>query len=163
MEPVHLRPTTRDDLDFVLAAELDPDNRPFVVAWTREQHAAALHDSDLAHLIIEHRITRDRAGFVILAGLANPNLSLEFRRIVVTAKRMGIGRAVVRLVKRFAFRQHGAHRLWLDVKEHNVRARRLYEAEGFIVEGVLRECLRGDSVFASLVVMSLLASEYPEA
>ena len=76
---------------------------------------------------------------------------------------MGIGRAAVRLVKRFAFRKHGAHRLWLDVKEHNDRARRLYQAEGFIVEGVLRECLRGDSGFASLVVMSLLASEYHEA
>src|SRR5713226_2345590 len=163
MEAVHLRPTTLDDLDFVLRAERDPDNHPFIVAWTREQHTAALHDSDLAHLTIEYGSTPNRAGFVILAGLANPNLSVELRRIVVTAKRIGIGRAAIGLVKRLAFRQHLAHRLWLDVIEHNERARRLYEAEGFIVEGVLRECLRHASGFASLIVMSMLASEYHEA
>jgi RimJ/RimL family protein N-acetyltransferase len=66
-------------------------------------------------------------------------------------------------VKRFAFVERRAHRLWLDVKEQNHRARSLYESEGFTLEGVLRECLKGAEGFESLVVMSMLASEYSEA
>jgi hypothetical protein len=34
-----------------------------------------------------------------------------------------------------------SRRLWLDVKERDKRARALYVAEGFVAEGVLRECL----------------------
>ena len=162
MEAIGLRPTTPRDLSFVLDAEEDPDNRPFIVAWSRKQHAAALEDPDLGHSIIECP-SSDRVGFVILAGLTNPHGSVEFRRMVVTAKRKGIGRAAVRLVKEIAFHRYHAHRLWLDVKRHNDRARGLYEAEGFVAEGVLRECLRGEGGYESLVVMSMLASEYREA
>ena len=38
--------------------------------------------------------------------------------------------------------------------------RALYEAEGFVVEGVLRECLKEESGFGSLVVMALLVSDW---
>lgn len=163
MKGVRLRSTTLEDLDFVLAAEQDPENRPFIIPWSREQHTVTLTDPDLAHRIIYRVPQGGPVGFVILAGLTNPHRSIEFRRIVVTAKRQGLGRAAVRLVKHFAFAEQGAHRLWLDVKDHNHRARRLYEAEGFVVEGVLRECLKGDAGFESLVIMSMLSSEYREA
>ena len=61
-----------------------------------------------------------------------------------------------------AFGDLGAHRFWLDVKTHNVRAKALYDKEGFIEEGRLRECVRTDGGYESLVVMSLLESEYAE-
>ena len=64
--------------------------------------------------------------------------SLEFRRIVITDKGKGYGRESLRLIKKMAFEELSAHRLWLDVKDHNLRARHVYEAEGFMVEGVLR-------------------------
>ena len=100
---------------------------------------------------------------MLLARLTSPHGSLEFRRIVATAKGHGFGRAAVRAVKHFALVEWNAHRLWLDVKQHNSRTRRLYEAEGFVSEGVLRECLRTESGFDSLVVLSMLASEYRES
>ncbi len=154
-----LRPTTADDLLFVIRAEQDPENRPFIVPWTHERHAAALEDADIAHLILEHE-SLGPVGSLILAGLASPHGSIELRRLVVTAKGQGLGRAAVQLVKRLAFARKDVHRLWLDVKTHNRRARSLYESEGFVVEGVLRECLRGGSGFESLVVMSKLDSEH---
>ena len=160
MTTVRLRGTTPDDIDFVVSAEQDPDSRPFILPWHRDQHMAALSDPDLAHLIVETTDDAQGVGFVILAGLTNLHLSLEFRRIVIHRKRHGFGRAAVGFVKHFAFTERGAHRLWLDVKEHNHRARRLYEAEGFVVEGVLRECLKEESGFGSLVVMALLAPEF---
>jgi RimJ/RimL family protein N-acetyltransferase len=160
MVSVQLRPTTPGDLDFVLDAERDPENARFILPWTRDQHARALADPDAAHRIIERGGTRDRVGFVLLLGLTSAHGSLEFRRIVVTAKGRGLGRAAVRAVKRLAFEEHKANRLWLDVKDFNARARHLYASEGFVEEGILRECLRGESGFESLVVLSMLASEY---
>ena len=59
-----------------------------------------------------------------------------------------------------AFEEHGAHRLWLDVKPHNERARALYRSEGFVEEGVLRDALLTGDRFESLLVMSLLRPEW---
>jgi RimJ/RimL family protein N-acetyltransferase len=158
--PVALRPTVPEDLDFVLDTERNPENAQFIVPWSRDQHAQALSDQDLAHRIIEHGSPARRVGFLLLAGLTSQHGSLEFRRIIVTVKGHGFGRAAVRAVKRFAFEEQKVHRLWLDVKEFNARARRLYASQGFVEEGVLRDCLKSDSGFDSLVVMSMLASEY---
>ena len=65
---------------------------------------------------------------------------------MIVQKGQGYGHAALRLLKKVAFEQWQAHRLWLDVKDFNHRARHLYAAEGFVVEGTLRECLKnGDS------------------
>jgi diamine N-acetyltransferase len=158
MAIVRLSTTTDVDLDFVMKAESDPDTSPFIVSWPRHQHAFALGDPDIAH-----RIAKDEAqnpvGFVILGGLTNPDSNIEFRRIVAVRKGQGYGRLIVRAVKELAFNQLQAHRLWLDVKAHNARARALYKSEGFSEEGLLRECVRGPAGFESLVVMALLRHE----
>lgn len=160
---IKLRRTNEDDLDFVLTAEQNPENRSFVSVWTRDQHLAALTSKNLAHLIVERITANSRIGYIILAGLADANQSIEFRRIVVTEKGKGHGREALRLVKRMAFEELGGHRLWLDVKEHNLRARHLYESEGFVVEGVIRECIKAAAGFESLVLMSMLRTEYVTA
>ena len=36
---LRLRPTREDDLDYVVAAEADPDNAPFLAPSPREEHA----------------------------------------------------------------------------------------------------------------------------
>ncbi len=155
MNAIELLPSTTSDLDFALEAERDAENAPFILAWQPERHLAALDDPDQAHRTAwlgEHRV-----GFILLAGLASPNRCVEFRRILVTRKGAGIGRQLVQAVKRLAFDEYRAHRLWLDVKEDNQRARRLYRSEGFTEEGTLRECLLGPVGFESLVVMALLS------
>jgi RimJ/RimL family protein N-acetyltransferase len=119
---------------------------------------AALKDDDVVHLIIEK--DKSRVGYIILAGLKNQNQSIEFRRIVVTEKGGGIGREALRQIKQIAFEEFGAHRLWLDVKDFNERARRLYESEGFVTEGVLRDCIKKGDEWESLVLMSMLRQEY---
>jgi RimJ/RimL family protein N-acetyltransferase len=157
---IRLLRTTQDDLDFVLSAEQSAENRSFVSVWEREQHLGALTSKDLSHLIIENITDDSRVGYIILAGLADANQSIEFRRIVVTEKGKGYGKEALRLVKQMAFQELKAHRLWLDVKEHNVRARHVYEWEGFVAEGVLRDCIKAEGGFESLVVMSMLCGEY---
>lgn len=157
---IKLRRTEQDDLDFVLSAEHSAEHQAFVSMWTRDQHLAALASDDIAHLIIERVADSNPVGYILLAGLANVHQSIEFRRIVVTDKNKGYGKEALRLIKKVAFEERGAHRLWLDVKEHNVRARHVYEGEGFVVEGVIRECVRVKEGFESLVLMSILRTEY---
>lgn len=163
MSDIVLRPTQPADLDFVLRAEARPESRGFIIPWGRSQHAAALRDPDLAHWIVERATDQVPVGFVLLAGLTNPHGSAEFRRVVVVEPGRGYGREVVRLVKRFAFEKHRAHRLWLDVFEDNQRARGLYLSEGFREEGCLQEAVRVGSSYASLVLMAMLATEYARA
>lgn len=79
LRAITLRKTEESDLDYVLAAEHNPENSRFVIPWSREQHLQALGDPDLAHLIAQRE---RRIGYVILAGLLDPNQNIEFRRIV---------------------------------------------------------------------------------
>lgn len=157
---IRLRRTAEGDLDFVLAAEGAEDNRRFVGQWTREQHREAMSNPDLAHFVVESVDEVRPVGYVIMAGLLDANRSVEFRRVVITDKGKGYGREVLRVVKKMAFEELKAHRLWLDVRENNQRARRLYESEGFVVEGMLRECVSVGSGWESLVLMSMLEQEY---
>ncbi len=160
-EPVVvLRITMLADLDFVLAAESAPENNRFVTQWSEQQHRAAIGSPDYAHRIIEDASTGLIVGYTILLGLTGKHRSIEFRRLVITHKGSGYGRAAVRAIKRLAFAELGAHRLWLDVKEFNQRAQKLYLSEGFTIEGLLRECHLGPDGFESLYLMSILESEY---
>lgn len=160
MAALNLRPTIVRDLDFVLAAERSAENRDLVGQWSLAQHQSALSDLDIKHLIVEDAHTQRALGYIILAGITSPNESIEFRRIVVAEKGRGYGKQALRLVKQLVFEQIGAHRLWLDVLATNLRARHVYEYEGFVVEGTLRECFKVGDKFESLVVMAMLRREY---
>ena len=162
MNRIRLRPTMTSDLDFVLTLEQDPENLPFITPWERTQHEAAIRFPDFRHFIIEGGEGLDAAGFLILIGCRSQNQSLELKRMVVQPKGQGYGRAAIRVVKKVAFDDLGAHRLWLDVKKRNARAKALYDSEGFIVEGELRQAVKVQDGYDSLVVLSMLESEFSE-
>ena len=159
-DQVAVRPTTVEDVDFVLEAERHPQNAPFIREWSREQHCSAIGDDSIAHWILEAGPNGRRVGYVILLGIGNPDGSVEFKRIAITEKGKQFGRNAVRIIKKIAFEQLGAHRVWLEVVERNARAKHVYETEGFVCEGVHREAARIMGGYESLVVMSMLASEY---
>lgn len=127
---VRLRRTALADIPWVTALEAHPDNAPYVTVWSQEQHARALSDPDVLHLVLE-REARARAGYLILADLSRTDRVLQLMRVVVADKGAGLGRACVQAAKRIAADDYGATRLWLDVRERNARARALYESEGF--------------------------------
>ncbi|WP_342437520.1 GNAT family N-acetyltransferase [Paenibacillus sp. FSL L8-0436] len=154
-----IRKTVLQDLDFVLAAEQAESNRRFIGQWSREQHDAALQDGDILHLITQDK-SGEQAGYVIITGLQDPNLSVCIKRLVIQAKERGYGKTTLSLLTDWIFAQTETHRLWLDVKEHNSRARHVYEGAGFTLEGTLRECVKTGDSFESLHIMSILRSEY---
>jgi RimJ/RimL family protein N-acetyltransferase len=159
-DAVRLRPTRLDDLPFVMQAERDADNAPFIRAWIEQQHRAVIADETWAHLIIESAPDARPLGYCILSGLGDPDRSILLKRITITQKGRGFGRAAMRQIKALAFGEWRAHRLWLDVVTHNTRARRLYAGEGFREEGTLRDAAWIQGRFESLVIMSILEPGY---
>lgn len=162
---VRLRPTMQSDLPYVLSLEQDEQNLPFITPWDRTQHEAAIRFPDMRHFIIEGGEGLEPAGFIILIGCRSQHQSLELKRMVVQTKGQGFGRAALRVAKRVAFEDLHAHRFWLDVKLRNARAKAFYDSEGFVVEGTLRDAVKvtqdnGNPGFDSLVVLSMLRSEY---
>ena len=154
---LRLRPTRDDDVDYVVAAEADPDNAPFLAPSPREEHLAFMRDPDQRHLVVE--VGGERVGFVLLR-LHRADRAVELRRLAITVKRRGHGRAALRAAAALAFGEDDVHRLWLDVKPQNERARALYRSEGFVEEGTLRDALYHGGRFESLVVMSMLRPEW---
>jgi Acetyltransferase (GNAT) family. len=124
--------TSEDDLEFVINAEREEDNAQYVGQWTKEHHINALTQKDIMHLIIKDNVSAKAVGYVILAGLQDPNRNIEFKRIVITEKGKGVGRKTLKLIKRIVFEQLKAHRLWLDVRYKNHRAQNLYQSEALL-------------------------------
>lgn len=156
-----LRPTNATDIPFVYDLEHAPENSLYLIPWQAKRHQEALSDPDMRHLIAEQTETGQPIGYVILRGLAGPHDSIELMRITLAVKGKGYGRTILRQLKKWAFTDQNANRLWLDVKETNERALQLYLSEGFRIEGTLRECLRTGDTYESLIVLSMLNREYP--
>ena len=156
-----LRDTTAADLAFVMAAEAHPEVSRFVTVEPRERHEATIADPNQRHLIV--REGSESLGYAILRGVEDPNRVIEVRRIVIAERGRGLGREALRLVVDQAFRELGAHRVWLDVMPHNERALRVYRAVGFIHEGVMREAQLAHGVHESLAIMSILEHEWDGA
>jgi diamine N-acetyltransferase len=155
---VTLTPTTFRDLPFVIAAERAEHARDFVANWSEDQHAKAIIDADQDHSLVWS--DDEPAGFILVAGLTSPHGSVELRRIVVVRPEREIGREAIRLVLARAFHDRRVHRVWLDVKPHNARARHVYSKIGFVEEGLLRDALRTGTRYESLIIMSMLRPEW---
>lgn len=162
LEHLRARPTTKADLDFVRATEQDEANTPFIGSWTREQHAATFAAPETGHFVLETLADNQLIGYFIMMDLTSPDECLQLRRIAIAEgeKGKGYGLQALRLIKKLAFEEYGAHLLWLDVMEFNQRARHLYASEGFIIEGTLRDRAKYPDGFRSLVIMSILRDEY---
>lgn len=158
--PISLRSTRPDDVEFVLAAERSPDARPWITLREREEHLAAIAWEEADHLIVE--ADGEPVGFALLFGVGSRHRSMEIRTIVISRPGEGVGREALRLIIDRAFAAHGSHRVWLDVIDHNERARRAYAAVGFKEEGALRECwLNEEGRFETLLIASILEAEWP--
>ncbi|WP_230873837.1 GNAT family N-acetyltransferase [Paenibacillus woosongensis] len=158
-ERLTYRPTMASDLEMVLAIENEHENIAYIIPWPRDQHMAALCDSDKRHIVIEDQVA-NLVGYLILAGLDSPHHSIELVRIVIAEKNKGYGREAIKAILQYVFDGLSAHRVWLDVKEYNERAKQLYSALGFKQEGILRECIKNGDQYESLIVMSLLRQEF---
>ena len=156
---IGLRPATIDEVDYIYELEARPENSHFVMAYSKERHTQIIVNADEELLIIVDKATDKPMGFVILAGLTNPNLSMEFRRLVISDKGKGLGRQALHLIIQYCFKMLKFHRLWLDVYEDNERGIHLYQSVGFKKEGTLRDVIKHGDSYRSLLLFSILEGE----
>ncbi|AZQ34264.1 GNAT family N-acetyltransferase [Streptomyces cyaneochromogenes] len=112
-----------------------PQPRPPYPPFFDERHAPA------DHLVAE--LDRRIVGYVRLGFPTSLAVNAHVRQIqglavADEARGLGVGRALIRAAVEEA-RRRGARRITLRVLGHNTPARKLYESEGFVVEGVLPE------------------------
>jgi len=158
-DSIQIAYTRKQDIPFVVKIEREQENAMYVGQWSFNQHEEALNDADILHLLIKNS-DEQNVGFAIIKGMTNQNDSIELMRIVIASKGSGYGKSALSLIKKWCFEIKKAHRLWLDVRENNVRAQHVYETQGFIREGILRECIKVGNAYQSLVVMSILSQSY---
>jgi diamine N-acetyltransferase len=130
-----------------------------VGSWPEEQHLRMLADPGVVYIVAEDQ-EGQVAAFAILQGLGSEQRAVELKRLVVGVPNQGLGRKLLTEVAERTFGGHRAHRLFLDVFVTNDRARHVYETFGFQKEGIMRDAIYRDGVYHSLVLMSLLESEY---
>ncbi|WSQ08539.1 GNAT family N-acetyltransferase [Streptomyces sp. NBC_01231] len=107
------------------------------------------------HLVAE--LAGTLVGYIRLAYPTSLACNAHVRQIqglVVSdvARGAGVGRALLRAAQEEA-RGQGARRLTLRVLGHNAPARKLYESEGFVVEGILPEEFLLEGAYVDDVLM----------
>ncbi|MEK4493694.1 MULTISPECIES: GNAT family N-acetyltransferase [Paenibacillus] len=120
-----------------------------------------MHDPDILHLT-NWEGSGKRVGYIIVTGLQDTHLTVRIKRIVIHSKGFGYSKLSLHLVSDWIFQHTETHRLWLDVRDHNHRARHVYESCGSTLEGTLRDCVKVEGHFESLHIMSILRHEYIE-
>jgi diamine N-acetyltransferase len=153
------RNATQADIAQICALERLPEFRTFVGSWPEDQHTRMLADPDVVYIVAEDEIGRI-AGFTIVQGLRSEHRQVELKRIVVRTPNQGVGKGLLTEVADRAFGEYSAHRLFLDVFVTNDRALHVYEDFGFYKEGIMRDAVYRDGTYHSLVLMSLLETEY---
>lgn len=100
-------------------------------------------------------------GFTALYGLGRqtaPELGILIGD--TTAWGQGVGTAAQRLTIARAFEEFGAHRVVELILADNLRARRVVEQLGFVLEGVMRAHVRRGDELLDVVVYGLLPEDF---
>ncbi len=155
---VKLISTDSADIDRII--EFEKLNKTFVHQYSKTRHESLLNEKDCLHLSVKRTADNELLGHLIAFGLDDITKILEFRRIVINKKGKGYGREAISLLKKLCFEVLGFHRLWLDVYDDNTRAIALYESQGFVLEGTLRDNIKSKTGFRSQRIYSMLENEY---
>ena len=159
-QKIGIAETIISNIETICNIENDLNNKVFITPYDKDRHQQVIDSKDEEHLTVWDKATGNIIGFIILAGLENQNLSLEFRRIIIQSKGKGFGRLCLQLTKEYCFMKLKFHRLWLDVFDDNERAINLYKSEGFQIDGHLREVIKQGGNYRTLILLSILENEY---
>ncbi len=117
-------------------------------------------DADFRYLIA--RDESGDTGFVILHSTWLRPQNLYLKRIAVHDAEAGNGKKILAALHAWVFTETDTERFWLEVVEHNHRARHVYRNMGWAEEGIVRDAYFDDARGrrASFVQMSILKSDW---
>ena len=128
MATVKLRESRPEELQYFCDIEADADTRDHITPYSLQQHQSEFASINIVYLSI--CADNELVGFFILA-LESDNQSVEFRRIVIARKGIGIGQAAIRALEAWCIEVLQRRRIWLDVFASNLRARQVYAKLGY--------------------------------
>ena len=158
---LRLRRAETADLDYIINLEYAEDNLPFIVPFDRDFHENIMTKGEASmDVIIEETATGEKVGYFMVAGLKTEAKEMEWTHVIVGKKGLGYGHEAMKLIKKWCFEVKKFHRAWLDCKDYNERALHLYESEGMVREGLIRETIVTNGVYENLVILGILDREY---
>lgn len=127
---------------------------------TRHWYASRAAQHDRLDLAVIDAATGNCVGEVVLNEWEPENRCCNFRILLgPRGRNRGLGSEATRMVLEHAFTATDLYRIGLEVYAFNPRARHVYEAAGFSLEGVRRSALLFDGVFFDAVVMGILRTD----
>ncbi|MCE8016155.1 GNAT family N-acetyltransferase [Halomonas sp. MCCC 1A17488] len=127
VEALTLEDVLFEELKIIGAMEAG-EARDYIIPYSLEKHQQEYAKSAVIYKAV--RNGKVLVGFVMLA-LDPDGVSVELRRIVVSAPGRGIGVRVLEGIRELCRSELGRKRIWLDVFETNHRARHVYEKVGY--------------------------------
>src|SRR5471032_910000 len=130
MSGVTIRPSRPEDLHFITALERSAENRDFIGQWSDSEHLAAIAcENRREHWIIEHDGLA--AGYLIAYDCRERDAGFHVKRLLVEEKNRGIGREALGQFGAHVFALEGVSCVWLNVRDWNARAQRVYSKLGY--------------------------------
>ncbi|SDP66693.1 GNAT family N-acetyltransferase [Selenomonas ruminantium] len=158
---LRLRRADTADLDYIIDLEYAKDNIPYIVPFDREFHESVMTKGEASlDVIVEEIATGEKVGYFLVAGLKTDAKEMEWTHVIIGKKGLGYGHEAMKLIKKWCFTVKKFHRAWLDCKDYNERALHLYESEGMVREGLIRETILTNGVYENLVILGILDREY---
>lgn len=168
---IYLRPMTEEDTDLIVEwrnTEFVRTNFIYQEKFTRQGHLKWIETMVKTGKVIQFIICTNEdvpVGSVYLRDINHIHKKAEYGIFIGEkgAVSKGYGTQAAELMKVYAFRRLGLHKLTLRVLAENQRARRSYEKAGFCQEGYLKEEVRlKDGRYHDVVLMACFQEEKEE-
>lgn len=122
-----LRKSKIEEADAFVIMESSQETSKYIIPYSREKHIAEMQSGTVIYLSIYNN--NNLSGFIIL--VPENASSIEFRRIVVSAKGNGLGQLAMNAIENYCAQELGCSRIWLDVFEFNSRGMHIYKKLGY--------------------------------
>lgn len=109
--------------------------------------------------------TGETVGHVSLGSVSTKNKAARISRVLIGSslhKGKGICKDMINAVLKIGFEDLKLHRISLGVYDFNRSAIRCYESCGFVKEGLMRDVLKYEDHYWSLLEMGILENEWHE-
>lgn len=158
LEEPELRRLTGSVADEEEANEpIDPKEREEIIKWYQTRNMQA----DRLDLAIIDRESHELVGEVVYNMYEKASGTVNFRILISsTGCNKGIGTEATALFLKYGFEELGLHKVELEVYSFNPRAEKVYQKNGFVLEGVKRENFRYNEDYYDTHVYGMLRADY---
>ncbi len=149
---------TDADIPFILRTERLPGYDALVARSDAAGHRARMANQRCAHFIA--RADDRPVGFAIVRDWHAPDGIALLMRIAMAEPGKGYGTAFLGRILDRVFGETACHRFWVGQFPDNTRARRVYEAVGFVAEGIARGNIYLNGQHRDELILSILRPDW---